>query len=278
MPKAFVLLLQCPDQKGIVAKVSNFILRHNGNILCADQYSSDPRKGHFFMRVEFRSEASKEALSKGFLSIAARLKAEVALFDKAISARMGILVSGSDHCLVDLLYRWKIGELPAKIPLVISNHLCHRKIASQYGIPFHYLPANKGDRKESEIHKLVKDSTDFLVLARYMLVLSRGFLEGYGKDVINIHHGFLPSFKGADPYRQAFEKGVKVIGATAHFVDERLDDGPIIAQAVTQVSHKDDLAALKRKGRSLESAALAEAVHSYLDHRVIRYRNKTIVF
>lgn len=279
--KTFVLLFQCKDQKGIVAKVSDFIFRSGGNIITADQHSTDPENGRFFMRVEFAVESSrydKEKLGRGLALVAKRFKAKWQLHDKADKPRMGILVSEPGHCLADLLYLWKTQELAVTIPLVISNYEAHQELVEQYGIPFYFIPAAKKDRKESEILALVKNKTDFLVLARYMLVLSDGFLKKYGKDIINIHHGFLPSFKGAHPYRQAVDRGVKVIGATAHFVNNKLDDGPIIAQAVEPVSHRDSLAGLVRKGRNLEKVALSSALHSYLDYRVIRYQNKTVVF
>lgn len=231
------------------------------------------------MRVEFCCRgASKGSLRADFSRIARRFGARWDIFDRADVLRMGVMVSRPDHCLLDLLYLWKIGELRVDIPFVISNHPEHEEAALGHGIPFHFIPATGKDRKEARILKLVRDKTDFLVLARYMLLLSRKFLGSYKKDIINIHHGFLPSFKGAHPYRQALEKGVKIIGATAHFATERLDDGPIIAQAVEQVSHRDTLEALVRKGRNLEKNALASAVHSYIDHRIIKHGNKTIVF
>ncbi len=259
--------------------VSQFILSHGGNISSADQYSTDPDGGRFFMRVEFcASRASKESLRADFAKIARRFGAHWHIFDRADVLRMGVMVSRPDHCLLDLLYLWRIGELRVEIPFIISNYPEHEQVAFGYGIPFRFIPASGKNRKEAQILKLVRDKTDFLVLARYMLVLSKKFLSSYKKDIINIHHGFLPSFKGANPYRQALEKGVKVIGATAHFATERLDDGPIIAQAVEQVSHRDTLESLIRKGRNLEKNALAGAVHSYIDHRIIKHGNKTIVF
>jgi len=191
---------------------------------------------------------------------------------------MGIFVSEPDHCLVDLLYLWSSGELNVKIPFVLSNVEKHRKLVASYNIPFHYIPADKNNRKEEELLSSALNSTDFLVLARYMLVLSPDFLQKYNKDIINIHHGFLPFFKGADPAAKALEEGVKVIGSTAHFVNNELDEGPIIAQEVQNVSHKDSREDLVRKGKNLEKKALASAIASYIDYRVIRYENKTIVF
>lgn len=278
--KTFILLFQCKDQKGIIAKISDFILKHNGNIVTADQHSTDPQDGHFFMRVEFSVDdvaVNKGILSAGLSDIAQGLKAEYKIYDKCERLRMGILVSETDHCLFDLLYLWKSGELKADISFVLSNCELHREFVEQYKIPFHFVPANKDDRKEHEILSRALN-VDFLVLARYMLVLSKEFLRSYGKDVINIHHGFLPSFKGAHPYQQALDKGVKVIGSTAHFATENLDEGPIISQAVEYVSHKDDLEDLVRKGKNLENRALAQAVADYVSYRIIRFQNKTIVF
>ena len=279
--RVFILLFQCRDQKGIVAGISDFILKHDGNIVTADQHSTDPRGGYFFMRVEFILEDEKydrKALSSEFSPVAKEFAADWEIFDKSEPLRMGIFVSEPDHCLVDLLYLWSAGELKVKIPFVLSNCEKHRKLAAQYEIPFHYVPADKDNRRESEILACCVNSTDFLVLARYMLVLSPDFLQKYNKDIINIHHGFLPFFKGADPYGRALKEGVKVIGATSHFVTNQLDEGPIIAQEVQQVSHKDNRDDLVRKGRNLENRALAAAVSSYIDHRIIKHENKTIVF
>ncbi len=276
-----ILLFQCDDKKGIVAALSDFIFKNDGNIITADQYSSDPEGGHFFIRVEFcidKPNSDKEALEKAFYPIAHKFNADWKMYYKYESLRMGIFVSELDHCLVDLLYLWKSGELNVKIPFVASNHTGHKDIVELYKIPFHYIPANKQDRKEQELLSLVSGNSDFLVLARYMLLLSGDFLTKYNKDIINIHHSFLPSFKGADPYRRAFEKGVKVIGATAHFVTEELDEGPIISQIVEPVSHRESVDDLIRKGKNLEKRALSQAIHNYIDYRIIKYKNKTIVF
>jgi formyltetrahydrofolate deformylase len=278
--QTFILLFGCKDQKGIVARISDFIFRHSGNIITADQYSTDFKNGHFFMRVEFvieNNRYNKSALKSDLAPVARKLKAQFKIYEKKELLRMGILVSKPDHCLFNLLYLWKSKELAVDIPFVISNYGGHRELVRQYKIPFYYVAANKRDRKESKILTLVSNS-DFLVLARYMLVFSKSFLNKYAKDIINIHHGFLPSFKGPNPYKQALEKGVKVIGATAHFVTEKLDEGPIISQAVESVSHKDDALSLIRKGKNLEDKALSEAIRSYVDYRVIRHENKTIVF
>jgi len=277
----FILLLQCRDQKGIVAKISQFILERDANIITADQHTTDPQGGHFFMRVEFLADekhCSKASLSADFSAVAKQFDASWDLYNKNDTLRMGILVSEPDHCLIDLLYLWRSKELRVEIPFVISNYEGHHDLVEQFKLPFYFIPANKLNRSEDEILALAQDNSDFLVLARYMLVFSAKFLKLYGRDIINIHHGFLPSFKGADPYRQALEIGVKVIGATAHFVNEQLDEGPIISQQVERVSHKDDYDTLVRKGRNLEKLALSDAVRSYLDYRIIRHRDTTIVF
>ena len=276
----FILLFQCKDQKGIVAAISNFILKSGGNILSADQYSTDPENGYFFFRAEFvvdRSEWTVQALSSVFSSVGAVFNAEWSIFDSRDRQSMGILASRPGHCLFELLYLWRSGELRCDIPFVISNCDDHRELVEQFKVPFFYVPATRDRRKEDELLSIIGE-TDFLVLARYMLTLSADFLASYDKDIINIHHGFLPSFRGAHPYRQAYGEGVKVIGATAHFVTEMLDEGPIISQKVEPVSHRDSVESLTRKGRNLEKSALASAVADYLDHRVIRFANKTIIF
>jgi len=276
-----ILLFQCRDRKGIVARISDFIFKHGGNIVIADQYSTDAQGGYFFMRVEFILDAEqydREALSAAFSPIAAELDAHWQLYDKAQTLRMGIFVSKPDHCLVDLLYLWSAGQLQVKIPFVLSNCEKHRKLVTQYNLPFYYVPAHKDNRRETELLSYALNSADFLVLARYMLVLSPDFLGKYNKDIINIHHGLLPFFKGADPYGRSLAEGVKVIGATVHFVNNQLDAGPIIAQEVEQITHKDNQEDLIRKGKHLEQKALACAVYNYVNHRIIRHENKTIVF
>jgi formyltetrahydrofolate deformylase len=279
--RTFILLFGCQDRKGIVAKISDFILKHDGNIVTADQHSTDPEGGYFFMRVEFilgKEQYNLDDLSSAFGPIGHEFGANWNLYDKSETLRMGIFVSEPDHCLVDLLYLWNAGELKVKIPFVLSNCEKHRKLVVGYNLPFYYVPAHKDNRLESELLSYALDSTDFLVLARYMLVLSPDFLQKYNKDIINIHHGFLPFFKGADPYGRAIKEGVKIIGATVHFVNNQLDGGPIIAQEVEQISHKDNREDLIRKGKNLEKKALAGAISSYIDYRIIKHENKTIVF
>jgi len=277
----FILLFQCQDRKGIVAKISEFILKIGGNIITADQHSTDPQGGYFFMRVEFvldNERDSRQNIAAQFKPVADEFGASWNFYDQAEILRMGIFVSEPDHCLAELLYLWNAGELKVKIPFVLSNCEKHRKLVTGYGLPFYYVPANKDNRAEPQLLSYVLGATDFLVLARYMLVLSEDFLNKYNKDIINIHHGFLPSFKGQDPYGQALKKGVKVIGSTVHFVSNQLDEGPIIAQEVEYVSHKDNLQDLIRKGKHAEKKALAQAISSYVDYRIIKHENKTIVF
>ena len=279
--RKFILLFQCQDRKGIVAKISEFILKIGGNIITADQYSTDPEGGYFFLRVEFvldNDQPSRQNLGEAFKPVAAEFGARWNLYDRAEILRMGIFVSEPDHCLVDLLYLWNAGELKVNIPFVLSNCEKHRKLVTGYNLPFYYVPANKENRREPELLSYALGATDFLVLARYMLVLSQDFLQKYNQDIINIHHGFLPSFKGVDPYGQALKKGVKVIGSTVHFVNNQLDEGPIIAQEVEYVSHKDNRQDLIRKGKHTEKKALAHALFSYIDYRIIKHENKTIVF
>jgi formyltetrahydrofolate deformylase len=277
---SFILLFQSKDQKGIVAAITDFVFKKGGNIVSAEQYSTDPEGGQFFLRLEFHcgSGATAGSLAADFTATAGKFRAVWSIHDNRQRLRMGILVSKPDHCLFELLYLWRSGELAVDIPFVLTNCEEHRQLVSQFGVPFYFIPAKKDDRMEQHLLALVKGASDFLVLARYMLTFSKGFLDAYGKDIINIHHGFLPSFKGANPYRQAYETGVKVIGATAHFVTEKLDEGPIICQKVEHVSHRDDVAALIRKGKNLEKHALSSAIADYIAHRVISFGEKTIVF
>lgn len=278
-----IFLVQCKDQKGIVSKISDFVFRYGGNIIQSDQHTTDPENGQFFMRVEFCFDpliVSKKHLEEEFSILARTLQAQWQIRYTCDHLRMGILVSKQDHCLVDILYRWRCGELSVDIPMVISNHEDVKDVVEHYNIPFYYIPTLNNNRSEQEdkILNLVNKSTDFLVLARYMQIISGDFLKSYNKNIINIHHSFLPSFKGANPYRQAYERGVKVIGATAHYITADLDDGPIIEQVVQRVSHRDNVDTLVRKGKNLEQLALANALRAHTEHRIIRYQNKTVVF
>lgn len=277
-----VLLIQCADQRGIVARVTDFVFRAGANITHSNQHSTGPNDGRFFMRLEFcfESPVDRPEFNASFAEIGAALNATWDIHYESDVPRMPIAVSAYDHCLVDLLYRVRHNELRAVVPCVISNHETMREYVEDLGIPFHHLPATKETRPEQErkLLEIIRDNSDFLVLARYMQILSGAFLDAYGKDIINIHHSFLPSFKGANPYRQAYERGVKLIGATAHYATTDLDEGPIIHQVVGPVSHRDNVETLRQKGRVLEQQALAEAVQAHIEHRVLRYENKTIVF
>ena len=275
--------MQCPDQKGIIARVSGLVVALDGNILSADQHATSAEGGQFFLRLEFRFDPAAQppaAIEAAFAALARDLKAEWRLRYASQKPRCAVLVSARTHCLSDLLYRHASGELDMDIQAIIGNHLDGRRWAEMYGIPFHHIPSRPGDgpAAEAAILEQVRGRTDFLVLARYMRVLSPEFLAAYGRDIINIHHSFLPSFKGAGPYQQAYDRGVKIIGATAHFVTGALDEGPIIEQMVQRVSHRDDVEALRRKGADLERMALANALQAYTRDRVIRHRNKTVVF
>jgi len=280
------LLITCPDRPGIVAAVSQFIFSHGANIIELDQYSTDPEGGMFFMRLAFHSPhlgVSKETLTASFQSvIATPFQMNWVLRYAWPLPRMAIMVSRQEHCLMELLWRWSRGELPCEIPLVISNHPDLREAARHFDVPFHYVPVStdKENRLESEsrVLDLITGQTEGVILARYMQILSPAFIETYARPIINIHHSFLPAFAGADPYRQAFERGVKVIGATAHYVTPELDAGPIVRQDVAHVSHKHNTEDLKRIGRDLERHVLVHAVHAHLEDRVIVHGNKTVVF
>ena len=278
----FILLLQCPDQPGIVARVCSAIFRSGANIVDLRQHTTDASSGVFFSRIAFwlpdESAHMLEPLVRELQPLMQSLHGTMQLYDISKRLRAAVCVSRCGHCLAELLYMHSINELGADIRVVVSNYPEHEVLVRQYGVAFMYIPATKQDLREHEVLLAVKERSDFLILARYMQVFSPVFLSNYAKDIINIHHGLLPSFKGPAPYRQAWEAGVKVIGATAHFVTEKLDAGPIICQQVEHVSHDDSLQDLVRKGRHLEKRALAEAVRSYAQHRVMRLGEKTIVF
>jgi formyltetrahydrofolate deformylase len=278
-----VLLISCPDRKGLVAVISDFVFRHDGNILHADEHR-DEQTGLFLMRVEFDPsgmDVSLDELAVQFAAIAARFEMRWRLAKAKRRPRMGILVSQYDHCLADLLYRHKAGELDCDIPLVLSNHTDAARLAGFYGAEFVHLPVTRETKaavEQRQIAMLREQECDLVVLARYMQILSPAFVAEFPNQVINIHHSFLPAFVGARPYHQAFERGVKLIGATSHYVTEVLDDGPIIEQAVVRISHRDSVQDLVQKGRDLEKVVLSRAVGWHLENRVLLYGKKTVVF
>jgi formyltetrahydrofolate deformylase len=280
----FVLTLSCPDRPGIVAAVSTFLAQSGQNILDAQQFDDTETK-KFFMRVVFTAAdlaVELSALQTGFTAIAQRFAMDWQMRDRAAKRRVMLLASKSDHCLVDILYRWRTGELDMVPTAVVSNHPRETYASLDFGdIPFHYLPATKENKPQQEaaIWKLVEDSgTDLVVLARYMQILSDDLSAKLSGRCINIHHSFLPGFKGARPYHQAHERGVKLIGATAHYVTRDLDEGPIIDQDVERISHRDTPDDLVRKGRDIERRVLARAVRHHLEDRVILNGRKTVVF
>jgi len=283
MKNSAILLITCPDRKGEVATIADFIYRHNGNILHADEHG-DEESGLFLMRVEFDPkdfDIDLGSFANHFSPIADTFGMTWRLAQSSHRQRLIIFVSKYDHCLVDLLYRHKSGELSCEIPLIISNHPDNREIADFYGIPYAVVSAVKDNKTDAEarIHALIQQhQPDFMVLARYMQILSNEFVNRYPQRVINIHHSFLPAFVGARPYHQAFERGVKIIGATSHYVTEVLDDGPIIEQDVVRVSHRDTVEDLIRKGRDLEKVVLSRAVRAHVENRVLVYGNKTVIF
>ena len=281
--KSAVLLLSCPDRKGVVASIAGFIYQHGGNILHADEHG-DLDSNTFLMRVEFDPAELDLPLSDFLWHLSPIVKEfdmhwRVALSD--VRLRMAILVSKYDHCLVDLLYRHQSGELACDIPCIVSNHPDSQSIADFYRVPFFLVPVEKENKQAAErqiLALLEREAVDFIVLARYMQILSPAFVNAYPNHIINIHHSFLPAFVGARPYHQAFTRGVKLIGATSHYVTEVLDDGPIIEQDVIRISHRDSLDDLLQKGRDLEKVVLSRAVRWHLENRILLYGNKTVVF
>jgi len=283
MKNSAVLLIACPDQKGLVAAISDFVFRHDGNILHADEHA-DEGSNLFLMRVEFDPsdfDIDRKDFAKYFSPLAKKFEMTWRLAQSSHRQKMVILVSKYDHCLVDLLYRHKSGELACEIPLILSNHPDNRSIAEFYRIPYVTIPVpqdGKSPAEEKILSLLRQHDPDFMVLARYMQILSHDFVKQYPQRIINIHHSFLPAFIGAKPYHQAFARGVKLIGATSHYVTEVLDDGPIIEQDVIRISHRDSLPDLLQKGRDLEKVVLSRAVRWHLENRILLYGSKTVVF
>ena len=276
------LFISCPDRKGLIAAISSFIAMHDCNILSADQYVSD--SGTFFMRLEIEGEGfglGRDEFGVAFAPLARRHEMDWRVSYTDAPKRMAILVSRYDHCLIDLLWRWDAGELEAQIPLVVSNHPDLEARAESYGIPFYHLPVMKETKAEQEpknLNLLFEHGVNLVVLARYMQILSPKFVAAYPRGIVNIHHSFLPAFAGADPYLRAHERGVKTVGATAHYVTEELDAGPIIYQDVAHVSHRDTVEDLARHGREVERRVLARAVRWHLEDRILVDRNRTVDF
>ena len=278
------LLITCPDQPGIVAAVSAFLYNHGANIVESSQYSSDPNGGTFFIRLEFELENLQqvgEKVEKEFQPIAEQFSMDYSFRYVSQLKRAAIFVSKEPHCLLELLWEYQSGDLMADIVMVISNHEDTREIVESLGIPFYYIPANKEIRKqveEQQIKLLKENKVDVIVLARYMQILTESFVAAFPNRIINIHHSFLPAFVGARPYERAFERGVKLIGATSHYVTNDLDEGPIIEQDIKRVDHRDTVERMKKIGRTIERSVLARALKWHLDDRVIVHKNKTIRF
>jgi formyltetrahydrofolate deformylase len=306
MKDSAVLLIDCPDRKGLVARVSGLLYEHGANILHADQHQ-DHEQGLFFMRVEFSPAGGDSALTgvdssdenndragqsesggsnldefrAAFAPLASELNMRWKLASSARRPRVALFCSQYLHCMADLLHRWRSGELGCEIPLIVSNHRAVENLAAFYGIPFEHMPvtaATRADVEARQVELLRRNDIELVVLARYMQILSPGFVARYPAAIINVHHSFLPAFTGARPYHAAHARGVKLIGATSHYVTEVLDDGPIIEQDVARISHRDQVEDLVARGRDLERMVLSRAVRWHLDRRILCYGNKTVVF
>jgi formyltetrahydrofolate deformylase len=280
-PETLTALLHGPDQPGLVARVAGWIFERGGNILHADQHR-DMEEGIFFQRIEWvPADGAQRSDVKEFLAFAASLGMHARIYDSAQRPRVAIFVSKADHCFHDLALRWRAGEFAGEICAIISNHEDLAPVAKSYGLPFHYIPVTAEKKSAAEARQLAllrELKAELVILARYMQVLSAEFLEKFGRPVINIHHSFLPAFAGGRPYHQAHARGVKLIGATAHYATPDLDEGPIIHQDVARVTHRHGVEDLVRKGRDLEKLVLAQAVRWHLEARVLVYGRKTVVF
>lgn len=277
------MLISCPDRSGIVAAVSHFLHEHGANIVQSDQYTMDPEGGMFFIRFEFDlTDVERElpVLVEDFARVADRFEMKWHIFRESRKKRLAIFVSKEDHCLLELLWQWRAGDLDADIAMVISNHPDMRELVEPFGIPYHHIPVTPSTKEEAERKQMevVAGKADLIVLARYMQIISPKFIEQFPNRIINIHHSFLPAFVGGKPYAQAYNRGVKIIGATAHYVTEELDGGPIIEQDVQRVTHRDNVDNLKRIGRTIERVVLARAVKWHIEDRVLVHQNKTVVF
>lgn len=279
-----ILLMHCPDQKGLVFAVTDFIARNGGNILSLEQFV-DPLAGEFFMRVEWSLEGFTipDAKIGEFYDvlIAQRYKMVWKLYFSGERQRMALFTSKTSHCLYDILARVQSGEWTVEVPLIVSNHQDHEKVAREFGIPFHYFPINNENRQAQEQAQIAlcqQHNIDVVVLARYMIIVGSAFTQAFPMCMINIHHAFLPAFIGAKPYHRAYERGVKLIGATAHYVTTDLDEGPIIEQDVIRVTHLDSINELTRKGFDVEKIVLARAIRRHLERKTLVYQNRVIVF
>lgn len=278
-----ILHIHCPDKKGIVAAVTSFIHQHNGNVLHLDQHV-DFEQDVFFMRMEWTLadfDLSLDNFVTAFAPLAEQYNIQFDLFDSGKPLRMGIFVSKQPHCLYDILSRHETGEFPIEIPMVISNHADCGHIVERFGIPFHHLPITpetKAAQEQEQIRLLKEAQIDFLVLARYMQILTPALVDQYPNQIINIHHSFLPAFAGARPYHAAYARGVKIIGATSHYVTADLDAGPIIEQDIIRVSHRETIEDFIRRGRDLEKAVLSRAIWLHLRRQILVYNNKTVLF
>jgi len=278
-----VLLVQCPDRKGLDATIAEFIYRYDGNILHFEQHQAGEER-FYLARVEWELDGFRlklEDFDSAFGPIAHKLGMNWSIALSSQRPRVAIFVSKYDHCLVDLLYRQRNGELHCEFPVMISNHGDAKHHADFYGVPYYVIPVRKENKPQAEAEQLEllqKYKIDLVVLARYMQVLSNDFILQFPSPIINIHHSFLPAFGGAKPHHQAYQRGVKLIGATAHYVTEVLDDGPIIEQGVARITHKDDIDDLVEKGRDLEKVVLSRAVRWHIENRILLYGNRTVIF
>ncbi len=281
-PASLVALLHGPDQPGLVAKTAGWIFARSGNILHADQHR-DLEEGVFFQRIEWETSATASVASEiaAFREFAGVLGMKARVASTTERLRVALFVSRADHCFHDLVLRWRAGEFPCEIVAIVANHTDLAETAKGYGLPFYHIPVAPESRQAAEVAQLEllrRLEVDLVLLARYMQVLSADFLDAWDRPVINIHHSFLPAFAGGKPYHQAHKRGVKLIGATAHYATRDLDEGPIIQQDVARVTHRHSVEDLVRKGRDLEKSVLAQAVRWHLEHRVLVYGNKTVVF
>ena len=286
MKQTAILLLHCPDKQGIITEITKFITDNNGNIIYLDQYV-DHVEEHFFMRVEWTLEkflVPADKLEEYIRTLyAQRYDMQFSLYFGNVKPRMALFVSKMNHCLYDLLARWQAGELNVDIPCIVSNHEDLRPVADQFGIPYYVWKiekdwSNKREVEQAEMELLKEKRVTFIVLARYMQIISDEMIKAYPNKIINIHHSFLPAFIGAKPYHQAYQRGVKIIGATSHYVTADLDAGPIIEQDVVRITHKDTPETLVLKGKDLEKIVLSRAVKKHVERKILTYKNKTIIF